>query len=71
MILSTTFNLQPNTTKPVAIGDNVWIGTHSLILPGVEIGSNSIVASGSVVTKSVGSGVVVGGNPARIIKELS
>jgi acetyltransferase-like isoleucine patch superfamily enzyme len=71
MALGTPFNLQPNTTNPVAIGDNVWIGTHSIILPGVVIGSNSIIASGSVVTKSVASGVVVGGNPARIIKHLS
>jgi len=71
MVPGTPFNLQPNTTNPVAIGDNVWIGTHSLILPGVEIGNNSIIASGSVVTKSVASGVVVGGNPAKIIKELS
>ena len=71
MLLDKPFNLQPNTTNPVAIGDNVWIGTHSLILPGVKIGSNSIIASGSVVTKSVPSGVVVGGNPAKIIKELS
>lgn len=51
----------------VTIGNWVYIGTDSLILPGVTIGNNVLVAAGSVVTKSIPSGVVVGGNPARII----
>ena len=51
----------------VIIGDNVYIGTNSLIMPGVTIGNNVMVAAGSVVANSVPSHVVIGGNPARII----
>lgn len=54
--------------KPVTIGDNVWIGGNSVICPGVKIGNNVVVAAGAVVTKDVPDNVVVGGNPARIIK---
>ena len=54
----------------VTIGDYVYIGTNSLIMPGVAIGSHVLVAAGSVVTKSVPDGVVVGGNPAKIICSL-
>lgn len=56
--------------KPVSIGDNVWIGGRSIINPGVTIGDNVVIASGSVVTKDVPNNVVVGGNPAKIIKEV-
>lgn len=55
---------------PITIGNNVWIGGSSVILPGVKIGDNSVIAGGSVVTKDVPSNVVVGGNPAKIIKEI-
>ncbi len=54
---------------PVNIGDHVFVGVNSIIMPGVNIGSRVIVAAGSVVTKSVPSGKIVGGNPARIIGE--
>jgi acetyltransferase-like isoleucine patch superfamily enzyme len=57
-------------TKPVIIGDNVWIGMHALILKGVTIGDNSVVAGGAIVTRSVPANVVVAGNPARIVKRL-
>ncbi|MCA1053716.1 sugar O-acetyltransferase [Rossellomorea aquimaris] len=57
--------------KPVKIGDNAWIGGGAIINPGVTIGDNVVVASGSVVTKDVPSNVVVGGNPARILKEIN
>lgn len=57
--------------KPVIIGDNVWIGGHAIINPGVTIGDNVVIASGAVVTKDVPNNVVVGGNPARIIKEIN
>ncbi|MGG5463274.1 sugar O-acetyltransferase [Clostridium sp. B9] len=56
--------------KPITIGNNVWIGGHSTINPGVNIGNNVVVASGAVVTKDVPDNVLVGGNPARIIKEI-
>ena len=51
----------------VTIGNYVYIGNNSLIMPGVTIGDNVLVAAGSVVTKSVPSNVVIGGNPAKII----
>jgi acetyltransferase-like isoleucine patch superfamily enzyme len=60
----------PLRTKPVRIHDNVWIGMGALVLKGVEIGENSIVAAGAVVTKSVPANVVVAGNPAVVVKEL-
>jgi acetyltransferase-like isoleucine patch superfamily enzyme len=56
---------------PVVIGNNVWVGMHSIILKGVHIGDNSIIAAGSVVTKNVPSNQVFGGNPAVFIKELN
>jgi maltose O-acetyltransferase len=55
---------------PVTIGNNVWIGGRAVINPGVNIGNNVVVASGAVVTKDVPDNVVVGGNPAKIIKHL-
>jgi len=56
--------------KPVRIGNNVWIGGRAVINTGVTIGDNVVVASGAVVTKDVPANVVVGGNPAKIIKTL-
>jgi acetyltransferase-like isoleucine patch superfamily enzyme len=57
---------------PIKIGDNVWIGANAIILPGVSIGSNCTIGAGSVVSKSfLGEGLVIAGNPAKIIKNLS
>ena len=53
--------------KRVVIGNNVFIGLNSIILAGVNIGDNVVIAAGSVVTKTVPSGKIVGGNPAKII----
>ena len=51
--------------RPVTIGENVWIGAGALILPGVSIGDDALIGAGSVVTRDVGKGVTVFGNPAR------
>ncbi len=56
--------------EPIVIGDDAWIGTCSVILPGVKIGRGAVVGAGSVVTKSVPDGTVVVGNPARPLKVL-
>lgn len=53
---------------PVVIGDDVWIGTRTIVLPGVTVGSHSIVGAGSIVTKNVPEWAIVGGNPARLIR---
>lgn len=57
--------------KPVVLGEKCWVGMNSVILPGVELGCNTVVAAGSVVTKSFTEGhVVIAGSPAKIIKRL-
>ena len=57
-------------TKPIVIGNNVYIGVNSIILPGVTIGDNVIIGAGSIVTKKLESNGVYGGNPARLIKKI-
>lgn len=57
-------------TKPIVVGDNVYIGLNCTILPGVNIGDNVIIGAGSLVTRDIPSGLVVGGVPARVIKTL-
>ena len=57
--------------KSVHIGNNVWMGAGATVLPGVTIGDNSIVGAGSVVTKDVPANVIVGGVPARVLREIS
>ena len=59
------------STKPVVIGDDVWIGANAVILPGVTIGRHVVVAAGAVVTNDVPDNCIVGGVPAKIIKELA
>ena len=60
----------PEYGKPITIGDDVWIGGGAIVNPGVTIGSNVVIASGAVVVKDVPDNVVVGGSPARILKQL-
>jgi acetyltransferase-like isoleucine patch superfamily enzyme len=57
--------------EPVIIQDRVWIGLNAIILKGVTIGEGAVVAAGSVVTKDVPPYVVVAGNPARVVRELT
>lgn len=63
-------NLIPDLeiTAPIVVGNDVYIGVRSIILPGVNIGNNCIIAAGSVVTKNVPDNSVIGGIPAKFIK---
>ena len=56
--------------KRVIIGKNVWIGSGSIILPGVSIGDNAIIGAGSVVTKDIPKNSIAVGNPAKVIKNI-
>lgn len=60
----------PHFGSPITIEDGVWIGSGATILPGVNIGEGSIVAAGAVVAKSMPGDSLIGGVPARIIREL-
>jgi len=60
----------PIETRPVRIGNNVWIGMGAIILKGVTIGENSVIGAGAIVSHDVPANVVVAGNPAKIVKEL-
>lgn len=60
---------RPLTTAPITICDGVWIGARATVLPGVTIGEGAVVAANAVVTKDVPPWVIVGGNPAKIIKK--
>ena len=68
-IYDTTTNLKTNEGKEISIGNHVWLGIRTIVLKGVNIGDNSIVAAGSIVTKDVKANTVVSGNPARQVKE--
>jgi maltose O-acetyltransferase len=55
---------------PVRVGDRVWIGGGAILMPGVEIGENTTVGAGSVVTKSIPANSFAAGNPCQVIREL-
>jgi maltose O-acetyltransferase len=57
--------------KPIEIGSDVWVGGGAIILPGVKIGSQSVVGAGSVVTKDIPAKVFAAGNPCRVIREIT
>ena len=56
---------------PVTIGNNVWIGGNSVILPGVTIGDNVVIGAGSVVTKDIPDNMIAAGNPCKVIREIT
>ncbi|MFE4198490.1 acyltransferase [Paenarthrobacter sp. NPDC056912] len=60
---------QPLTSKGISIGDDVWIGSNVVVLDGVTVGSHAVLAAGAVVTKDVPEWSIVGGNPARRIRD--
>ena len=57
--------------KAITIGDNVWLGGNTVILPGVHIGSNTVIGAGSVVTRDVPDWVIAAGNPCRVIRPIT
>lgn len=56
---------------PITIGDNVWIGAHVAILPGVSIGDNTVIGAGSIVNRNIPSNVLAAGNPCKVIREIT
>lgn len=56
---------------PVTIGDNVWIGSGTIIMPGVTIGSNSVIGAGSIVTKDIPADCIAVGNPCKVLREIT
>lgn len=64
-------NLLVEGGKPITIGDNVWIGGGVNICPGVSIGNNTVIGAGAVVTKDIPSNVIAGGNPCKVIREIT
>ena len=59
------------TQRPVHLGDNVWVGAHAMVLKGSTVGRDSVVGAGAVVRGEVPTGVVVVGNPAKVVKHLT
>ena len=55
---------------PIHVGKNVWIGSGVQIMPGVEIGNNSVIAAGSVVTRDIPANVVAAGSPCRVLRKI-
>lgn len=61
----------PEYAKPVAIGEDVWVGGSAVICPGVTIGNRCVIGAGSVVTKDIPDDVFAAGNPCKIIRDLA
>ncbi|MDA9773325.1 acyltransferase [Saprospiraceae bacterium] len=58
---------EPTEAEPIRIGSNVWLGANVVVLPGIQIGDNSVVGAGAIVTKNVLNNAIVGGNPAKLL----
>jgi maltose O-acetyltransferase len=69
--LDATLRRQREFGKPVEIGSDVWVGGGAIILPGVKIGSRTVIGAGSVVTRDIPEGVFAAGNPCRVIREVA
>ena len=65
-----TRNESSGVCSPVLIGQNVWLGSRVVVLKGVQVGNDSVIAAGSVVTKSIPARCLAGGIPARVIREI-
>lgn len=75
MLITVNHQLDPANrrsldTASIRVDSNAWIGARSVILPGVTVGRNAVVAAGAVVTKSVPNNTVVAGVPAKVIKVI-
>lgn len=57
--------------KPIEIGSDVWVGGGAIILPGVRIGSRTVIGAGSIVTRDIPDGVFAAGNPCRVVREVA
>lgn len=68
--LSENSSFWKSLTAPVTLGNNVWIGGGSIILPGVTIGDNTTIGAGSVVTKDISGNCLAVGNPCRIVRQF-
>ncbi|WP_320824241.1 sugar O-acetyltransferase [Reinekea sp.] len=55
---------------PIRIGNNVWIGAHTVVLPGITIGDNAVIGAGSIVTRDIPANVVAVGNPCRVLRSI-
>jgi acetyltransferase-like isoleucine patch superfamily enzyme len=66
--LEVEFFRQPLESRGIRIGNDVWIGSHVVILDGITVGDHAVLAAGAIVTKDVPAGAIVGGNPARLIR---
>jgi len=69
--IDTPIRLQKVTTTQIVIEDEVWIGANAVLTAGITVGKHSVIAGGSVVVKNVPPYCVVGGNPAKILKQYN
>ena len=69
--LNAAFRRQQEFGKPISIGSDVWVGGGALILPGVRIGSRTVIGAGSIVTRDIPDDVFAAGNPCRVIRDIS